>query len=81
MNEFLKEILKNNNGNHETVLRNYESLDGYIVKNCPYRMSKNGVYPDGSDAAIPSNVMYRILEIIEVMRKKGIQESEYYEKD
>lgn len=77
MDEFLKEVLQEDK-EARTVLRDYESFDGLKVKNCPYRTCKYGICPDGSDAVIPSNVMYRILEIVEEMRKEGIKEKEYY---
>lgn len=77
MNEFLKKSLEHNS-KRKIVLRDYDSADGYTVKNCPYITSVYGLFPDGSDVAIPSNVLYRILEIIQEMREKGIYECEYY---
>lgn len=75
MEEFLNEILKDDGGKgRETVLRDYV-LSGYKIKNCPVRTCKYG----GPGFTIPGNVMYRICEIIDEMRKTGLTETEYYE--
>lgn len=79
MDDFLKAVLQGDS-HARTVLRDYVSFDGFIVRNCPYRTCKDGLCPDGSDAVIPSNVMYRILEKLETMRELGIKELVYDEK-
>jgi len=75
--DFLSECLVGH-PDAETVMRDYISLDGYKVLNCPYMAYKDGLGVDGSGVMIPVGVQYRIFEILQEMRKEGVKEKEFY---
>lgn len=49
----------------------------FIIKNVPYVKYSEGIGPDGSEAYIPGDVMYRLGKIITRMHETSIYETVY----